>query len=96
MLSLTASFTLVSCNGGSTSTETKADDADYMYQCPMHPEATSDKPAKCPKCGMDEERIKKVDMKKPEVTVKNDTTKKGKADSVKAPAPVKKDSTKTK
>ncbi|MCX6290357.1 MAG: hypothetical protein NT126_01175 [Bacteroidetes bacterium] len=23
------------------------------YACPMHPEETSDKPAKCPKCGMD-------------------------------------------
>jgi len=24
-----------------------------MYVCPMHPEETSDKPGKCPKCGMD-------------------------------------------
>ncbi len=23
-----------------------------MYTCPMHPEVTSDKPGKCPKCGM--------------------------------------------
>jgi membrane fusion protein, copper/silver efflux system len=23
------------------------------YSCPMHPEVTSDKPGKCPKCGMD-------------------------------------------
>lgn len=23
------------------------------YACPMHPEETSDKPGKCPKCGMD-------------------------------------------
>ncbi len=23
------------------------------YTCPMHPEVTSDKPGKCPKCGMD-------------------------------------------
>lgn len=23
-----------------------------MYVCPMHPEVTSDKPGKCPKCGM--------------------------------------------
>lgn len=24
-----------------------------LYVCPMHPEVTSDKPGKCPKCGMD-------------------------------------------
>ena len=23
-----------------------------LYVCPMHPEVTSDKPGKCPKCGM--------------------------------------------
>lgn len=24
-----------------------------VYTCPMHPEVTSDKPGKCPKCKMD-------------------------------------------
>jgi hypothetical protein len=24
-----------------------------VYTCPMHPEVTSDKPGRCPKCGMD-------------------------------------------
>ena len=24
-----------------------------IYTCPMHPEVKSDKPGKCPKCGMD-------------------------------------------
>ena len=24
-----------------------------LYTCPMHPEVISDKPGKCPKCGMD-------------------------------------------
>lgn len=24
-----------------------------VYTCPMHPEVKSDKPGKCPKCGMD-------------------------------------------
>ena len=41
-----------------------------MYTCTMHPEVTSDKPGKCPKCGMDlvKKEIKsnmgKDDMKK--------------------------------
>lgn len=26
--------------------------AQVVYTCPMHPEVTSDKPGKCPKCGM--------------------------------------------
>ncbi len=26
--------------------------SDVLYQCPMHPEVISDKPGKCPKCGM--------------------------------------------
>jgi hypothetical protein len=30
-----------------TDTATKA-----VYTCPMHPEVISDKPGKCPKCGM--------------------------------------------
>jgi hypothetical protein len=30
-----------------------------VYTCPMHPEVTSDKPGKCPKCGM------KLVLKKP-------------------------------
>ena len=24
----------------------------YVYTCPMHPEVITDKPGKCPKCGM--------------------------------------------
>jgi Cu(I)/Ag(I) efflux system membrane fusion protein len=27
--------------------------AKKVYTCPMHPEVISDKPGKCPKCGMD-------------------------------------------
>jgi hypothetical protein len=38
-----------------TSAAAPADSASHkaVYVCPMHPEETSDKPGKCPKCGMD-------------------------------------------
>ena len=36
----------------STSTTT-TDAMATTYTCSMHPEVTSDKPGKCPKCGMD-------------------------------------------
>jgi hypothetical protein len=33
--------------------ESKSDStAKYVYTCPMHPEIITDKPGKCPKCGM--------------------------------------------
>ena len=46
---------LSSCNSqdkksGSTE-QTKTEKV--VYTCPMHTEVTSDKPGKCPKCGMD-------------------------------------------
>jgi len=31
----------------------KQDSAKSVYTCPMHPDVISDKPGKCPKCGMD-------------------------------------------
>ncbi|MBN8836157.1 MAG: hypothetical protein J0I09_02780 [Sphingobacteriia bacterium] len=34
-----------------------------LYSCPMHPEVTSDKPGKCPKCGMDLNLTPKEQMK---------------------------------
>ena len=33
-------------------THTSVSDS-IIYTCPMHPEVISDKPGKCPKCGMD-------------------------------------------
>ncbi|MCX6312815.1 MAG: hypothetical protein NT084_14425 [Bacteroidetes bacterium] len=30
-----------------------------FYQCPMHPEVTSDKSGICPKCNMDLEKVEK-------------------------------------
>jgi hypothetical protein len=37
--------------------------AKVQYTCPMHPEVLSDKPGKCPKCGMT--LVKKEAAKKP-------------------------------
>jgi hypothetical protein len=34
-------------------TDSKSDTTGkYVYTCPMHPEIITDKPGKCPKCGM--------------------------------------------
>ena len=41
--------------GGSTSKDKPATSkqvAEVKYTCPMHPEVITDKPGKCPKCGM--------------------------------------------
>lgn len=43
-------------------TTKKAKPAKVQYTCTMHPEVLSDKPGKCPKCGMT--LVKKVDTKK--------------------------------
>ena len=34
-------------------TSVKKSEALVTYTCPMHNDVTSDKPGKCPKCGMD-------------------------------------------
>ncbi len=38
---------------GKCSMMNKTKNMAMVYTCPMHPEVTSDKPGKCPKCGMD-------------------------------------------
>jgi monomeric isocitrate dehydrogenase len=38
---------------GSKEMKSKAHNMAMAYTCPMHPEVKSDKPGKCPKCGMD-------------------------------------------
>jgi len=54
MIALTASYGAIaqSCCGG-TSASKKDTVSSAKYICPMHPEVTSDKPGKCPKCGID-------------------------------------------
>jgi hypothetical protein len=42
--------------------------AKVQYTCPMHPEVISDKPGKCPKCGMI--LVKKEPAKKKKDTMK--------------------------
>jgi hypothetical protein len=37
-----------------------------LYACPMHPEVTSDKPGKCPKCGMNLVLREEKDKPKPD------------------------------
>lgn len=59
---------LFSCSnqpGQTEKTTQTATTGKELYVCPMHPEVISDKPGKCPKCGM--ELVKKE--------VKADTTK---------------------
>ena len=38
---------------------TKLKSGEIFYQCEMDPEVISDKPGKCPKCGMDLEKSEK-------------------------------------
>jgi hypothetical protein len=45
-----------------TTKSKKVKPAKVQYTCTMHPEVISDKPGRCPKCGMT--LVKKVDAKK--------------------------------
>jgi hypothetical protein len=47
------SVSLYAQTGKSKKAKTKAKTEAVQYTCPMHPEVISDKPGKCPKCGMD-------------------------------------------
>lgn len=40
------------CCGAEKTMENQAASNDQKYTCEMHPEVVSDKPGKCPKCGM--------------------------------------------
>lgn len=49
--------------GQSTPVGKKAKTAKEVWGCPMDPEVRSDKAGKCPKCGMDLEKMKKASPK---------------------------------
>ena len=36
-------------------------EGEKVYVCPMHPKETSDKPGKCPICGMDMELMEEAE-----------------------------------
>ena len=62
MTYIALSLIVVSCgNNSSENKSTKAAIGKETYSCPMHPEVTSDKPGKCPKCGMDLEKVETTD-----------------------------------
>jgi Cu(I)/Ag(I) efflux system membrane fusion protein len=53
--------------GPETAVEHAAKHRDPTYQCPMHPQVTSDEPGKCPICGMDLVPIKAAEAQEPKV-----------------------------
>ena len=65
MLFLTTAFIISSMTIFAQEKAGKKDTATHvtLYTCPMHPDVTSDKPGKCPKCGMDLTLSKKEQMK---------------------------------
>lgn len=53
LIILTGSFTTFAQSTKDTMPKSKMDSTvKTVYTCPMHPEVISDKPGKCPKCGM--------------------------------------------
>ncbi|MBB5395032.1 MULTISPECIES: heavy metal-binding domain-containing protein [Mucilaginibacter] len=65
LFSATTVFASNGTNAVSDTTKTKKvkPAPKVQYTCTMHPEVLSDKPGKCPKCGMT--LVKKTDKKKP-------------------------------
>ncbi|MDP4267407.1 MAG: heavy metal-binding domain-containing protein [Bacteroidota bacterium] len=65
------SLVFIACGSSSEKKETieQTKEQKTEYICPMHPEVISDKPGKCPKCGM--ELIKKENKSKSSDTTKN-------------------------
>jgi len=68
------SFGLVSCGGAGEQKQNATEQtAKADYTCTMHPEYHSDKPGKCPTCGMD--LVKNEKTAKTDSVPKKDTTK---------------------
>lgn len=70
ILSAVLTLTFVACNNSGKNENASADSLQALdtaklskgatyYQCEMHPEVTSDKPGKCPKCGMELMKMEK-------------------------------------
>jgi hypothetical protein len=66
----TSFFNLVSAQETTTKKNNTEQQAAKKYTCPMHPEVVTDKPAKCPKCGM--ALVEKKDIKKDGMHKMND------------------------
>ena len=59
LVAVTAGFATFAQAGKNKMTIANADTALHAkYTCSMHPEVVSDKPGKCPKCGMDLTEVK--------------------------------------
>lgn len=56
-----------------TKTKTTTTKTGMMYTCPMHPEVVTNKPGKCPKCGMT--LVEKKVVKKSTIETKKDSVK---------------------
>lgn len=64
-----ATLFIFSCNNETKKDTTDTEEEDQTtetvatadYNCPMHPDVKSDKPAQCPECGMDLEIVEKTD-----------------------------------
>ena len=66
MMLMIAALTISSVSAYAQEKAGKKDTTQHtvLYVCPMHPNVTSDKPGKCPQCGMDLSLSQKEEMKK--------------------------------
>ena len=63
LLTISIVCLVISCTNSSTKRETSGviiDLSGIVYTCANHPEIVSNQPGKCPKCGMELERVNKA------------------------------------